>query len=186
MSQAGIISTSAGPVPPFVPTSFVTQNGTAVPAANVLIVDGFDSTENNDNGIITKGGVAGTGTANELDVVITNRVQGAVTTADATPTTIVSFTLPAAGVYAFDYNVASFNTTDTLGAAYSVFVGIRGNGVTATKVNLEDKIVNEEAGDTNCNVSVTTSGNAVLIQGTGIAGKTVKWNAVGTYVYVGA
>lgn len=176
---------TSGALPPSVPTSFVTQDGTAVPAANVLIVNGFDSTEDNDNGIITKGGVVGTGTANELDIVVTNRVTGSVTTSDATPITIASFVLPAIGVYAFDFNVASFNITDVLGAAYSLFVGIRSDGVTATKLNLEDKIVNEEIGDTACNVSASVSGNSILIQATGIAAKTINWKAVGTYVFVG-
>lgn len=186
MSQAGIVNQASGPSPPGVATQFNTQNGNSVPLANILIINGIDSTENNNNGIITKGGVAGTGTQNEVDVVITNRITGSVTTSDATLTTIASFTLPAAGVYSFDFIVASFNTTDVLGAAYSLFVGIRGTGAAAVKLNLEDKIVNEEAGDTGCNISASVSGNSILIQATGIAAKTINWNAVGTYVYVGA
>jgi len=172
-------SLTSGPVPPSVATSYVTNSGTAVPAANILNVLATDTTANNTQGIFT------TGSGNTVTVDLSNRVRGTATTTDATPATLISFALPAVGSYSFDINVANFNTTLVAGAAYSVFVGARSDGVNAVKFNLEDKIVNEEAADAPCNVQVSVSGNNVILQAVGIAGSTINWNAVGTYVFVG-
>lgn len=183
MSQAGINNTTSGPVPPSVPTSFVTDDGTVIPSLNVVNINGGSTSDDNSNGIIV---IANPDLSNNEVIQLTNRINGSITTTDATPTTIITFALPTTGVYAFDINVASYNTTDNLGAAYALFTGVRSSGGAATKLNLEDKIVNEEAGNTGCSAQVNVSGNSVLIQAVGIAGKTCNWLAVGTYVFVGA
>lgn len=186
MSQAGIISTTSGPVPPTVPTSFVTQDGTAVPAANVLIVNGFDSTENNANGIITKGGVVGTGTSNEVDVVITNRLQGQDTTVGATTADVITFTLTTVGTYALTFQASAYNTTSTLGAGYEVFGAVRFDGVNANVCGSADTIDNEEGAMVDCDIDVVVSGANAILRVTGYALQTINWGAVGTYTFRGA
>lgn len=181
-------SLTSGSLPPSVPTEFDTQLGNAVPAANILIVNGFDSTENNVNGIITKGGVVGTGTANEVDVIITNRLQGTVTTANATPTTVISFPLGATpGLYTFDVQIAGYDTTDAEGVGYFISGSVRTTGAAAVVIGTPDKVVNEEASPvdlTPCDANLTVSANNALIQVTGIAAKNIDWNCVATYVFV--
>lgn len=185
MSQAGQINSSSGPVPPSVPTQFNTQNGNAVPLANILIINGFDSTENNDNGIITKGGVVGTGTQNEVDIVLTNRATGSVTTVDATPTTSLTFNLGAtSGVYFFEGFIVAFDTTDVAGGAYSFVSGARTTGVTGIEIGTEFKDVLEEVAMTTADFNVNVSGNNFIITVVGIAAKTIDWNCYLTYRFV--
>lgn len=177
MSQFFINNTSAAP-PPVVPTSFVTQNGTAVPAANILIVDGFDSVENNDNGIITKGGVVGTGTANEVDVVLTNRATGQVTTSNATVTTIITFSLGAtAGLFTIFGYTSGFIPASNQGGSYDYVVSARTDGVTATEIGSEFAITFEDAIMAPSDILATVSGNNVLIQVMGVVGTTIHWDS---------
>ena len=186
MSQAGIINTSTGPVPPAVATSYVTQNGTAVPAANILIVNGFDSTENNNNGIITKGGVAGTGTANEVDIVITNRIQSNATTSGSVTSPIITFTPTTLGTYAIECRIAAYNSTSSFGDGYSVFGTARFDGVNSNLCATPDKITNEEGAMSSANVTMTVSGANILINAVGYAAQTINWSAVALYTFVGA
>lgn len=178
----------SGPVPPAVATSYVTQNGTAVPAANILIVNAFDSTEDNSNGLITKGGVVGTGTANEVDIVITNRLtnSGTITTVGLVTTPIITFTPTVIGTYAIELRVAAYNTTSLLGAGYSVFGSARFDGINSNLCGTADRIVNEEGAMSSANVTFTVSGADIILNAVGYALQTINWSAVGLYTFVGA
>ena len=181
MSQAGINNTSSGPVPPTVPTSFVTDvNSPAIPAANILNEIGGTTSINNNNGIQTDGSSG----SNTLTIQLTNRINGAVTTTNATPTSIATFALGATpGVFVFDIQIACFNVTDVNGDGYFISGSARTDGATAILCGTPDKIVNEEVAD-NADANMVVSGNNVIIQATGIAGKTHRWRTVATYVEV--
>ena len=178
--------TTAGSLPPIVPTSFTTQNGTAVPAANILVINADDSRENNENGIITKGGVVGTGTANEVDVIITNRMTGNVTTVGLVTSPIITFTPTVIGTYTIECRVAAYNTTSLLGSGYSIFQAIRFDGVNSNTCGLVDRIENEEGAMSSANVIITIVGANLIINAVGYAAQTINWTAVGLYTFVGA
>lgn len=186
MSQIIKTLTSGSPIPPIIPTSFVTQDGTAVPAANILIVDGFDSSENNDNGIITKGGVVGTGTSNEVDIVLTNRITGTVTTTDGvTPQILTTFNLGGTpATYLLEIRIIAYNVTDALSAGYTSTSTIRTTGASATEISANPGIISEETTMTGVVVQNQISGNSVQTLVTGLSGKTIDWLALTTYIMV--
>jgi hypothetical protein len=186
MSQAGRFGSSSGPLPPSVATSYVTQNGTAVPASNVLIVNGKNSRENNVNGIITKGGVAGTGTSNEVDVVVTNRMVGSATTVGVQTSDMVTFVPTVTGTYSIEGRIAAYNLTSLLGSGYSLFGTIRFDGTNSNLCGTPDLISNEEGAMSTANLTMTVAGANVLISGTGYTGQTINWTAVCLYTYIGA
>ena len=176
---------TAGSLPPSVPTSFTTQNGTAVPAANILIVNADDSTENNANGIIAKRGVIGTGIANIVDVIITNRVQGSGTTVGIGTADIITFTPSAIGSYSIEFRVAAYNTTGVIGAGYSLFGAIRFDGVNSNICDPFDSIDNEEGTMSSTGLDVVVSGASFILRSTGYLGQTINWSAVGLYTFIG-
>lgn len=174
-------SLAAGPVPPTVPTSFVTDiNSPAVPAANVLNVPGGSVSTNNNNGIQTDGSSG----SNTLTIELTNRITGSVTTTNATPTPIATFSLGATpGVFTFDIQIACLNVTAVNGDGYFISGTARTDGATATLCGTPDKIINEEVADA-ADANMVVSGNDVVIQAVGIIGVTHHWRTVATYVQV--
>lgn len=180
MSQFYVNSVSASNLPSNVPTSFVTDSGTAVPAANILNVFTNQSSINLDNGIES------TGSGNTTTVLLTNRMSGAVTTSNNTPTAIITFPMSATpGTYILDGNIAAYNSTDVAGAAYFFVSGVRSTGAAGVLIGFNFENEFEELAMNAADISVSISGNSIVISVTGIAGKTVDWNGLFTYRFVG-
>lgn len=175
-------SLTSGPVPPAVPTSFVTDvNSPAIPALNILNEVGGTTSTNNNNGIQTDGSSG----SNTLTIQLTNRVPGSVTTANSTPTTLSTFALGVTpGVYNFDIQVAGYDITDTAGVGYFISGSVRTTGAAAVLVGTPDKITNEEASTTACDANLIVSGNNAIVQVTGINAKTINWRSLSQYIFV--
>lgn len=177
MSQAGQNNSAAGPVPPQVPTSFVTDSGTAVPVANILNDLGDTSTVNNANGIQT------TGSGNTVTTRLTNRFSVSTTTIGATTSDAITFPLGATpATFFFSFQVAVFNAATPAGAGYASFTTVRTSGATATIIGDTDTITHEDAALITTTAQVVVSGNNMIFRVGGVAGLTIDWVVVGTYV----
>src|SRR4026209_1148099 len=121
--------TTSGSLPPSVPTSFPTDNGTATAVGNVLNVLTKDTVSNFDNGITD------TGSGNTITIFNTNRQTGTVTTTDATVTTIITFAMDATpGTYYVYGNIQAFDATTPSSGAYSFSGGYRSDGARGSEL----------------------------------------------------
>jgi len=185
LSQIIKTLTSGGPIPPNIPTTFQGQNsgvndGSAVPAANIINFNATSVTTNNTSGIE----VAASG--NTVTYELTNRINGSATTTDGvTVTTLYTFSLGATpGTYLFEHRLVGYNSTDSLGTGYHIFQVYRTDGATATKISGAPGIIAEEGAMTAVLTQFTSSGNNIVVQVTGIAGKTIDWYGLTTYIKV--
>lgn len=173
-------SSVSSPPPPTVATTYVTEDGNAVPAANILNVLATDTNIDNEEGIDT------IGSGNTVTVRLTNRVRGTITTTDATPTTLISLPLGATpGVYVIEGNLVAFNVTDTAGGSYSFAGSARTTGAAAVEIATEDKSIFEEAAMATADFTYGVTGNNAFLEVIGIAGKTINWSGLFTYQFVG-
>ena len=171
---------TAGSLPANVATSYVEDSGTAIPALNILKVLANETNVNNDNGIQT------VGSGNTVTVQLTNRITGAVTTTNATPTTVVSLSLGAvAGTYYVTGDIVAYNVTDAAGAAYSFSGAATTDGATATELGSDEKDIFEAAAMITCDFNIGVTGNTAYLEVIGIAGKTIDWSCLLTYRYIG-
>lgn len=181
MSQIFKASTSS-PSPPTVPTSFTTDNGTAIPAANILDVRGIDTSDNNDNGIQTTGGLVQAGAGNRVQVQLTNRITGSLTTTTAVANNQQIFNMGATpAVFTFWGKIIAFNSTSSLGASWDLEATARTDGATGTEIAVEVKNARLEGAMSGCSVTASVLGNSLFITVQGYNTDTLKWNLLVEY-----
>ena len=166
---------TSGTLPPDVATSYVTDDGTAIPAANTLNVLGDDTTEYNANGLTTEG------SGDTVTVLLTNRVQGSTSTTGAVTGDVITFAMGAVpGTFRFDVQVTGFESTTPAGAGYGLEICARTTGAVATLIDV-DVNPQEEAALSACSCTAVVSGNNLIVRVTGTIGLTINWSGSGTY-----
>jgi len=181
MSQAGIINTSSGPVPPDVPTTFVTDvNSPAIPAANILNVLGSDTTVNNANGIRTDGSSG----SNTLTVQLTNRTRVIATTSDGAgqTQTVTIFTPAVSTGITFVVSITGYDSANNeVTGGELVGIARRSGGGVTVVVGTNDTFSESDAGLVTTDWNIVTDGTLIQVQFVGVAGRSIAWSAVFIY-----
>jgi len=179
MSQF-FLGISSGNLPPQIPTSFVLDDGTSIPAANIENINGVDSIENNANGILTR---ASPNLSNNAQIVLTNRILVTATTSDGGGQTqnVTLMTPTDATAMTFKCGFIGHDAVNDEAAGGSQEGIARKSAGVATVVGVNDSSDQSDAGLITVDWNVIASGANLVAQFVGVAGRTITWTACFTY-----
>jgi hypothetical protein len=86
--------------------------------------------------------------------------------------------------YLFTINVTGFNTTTNESAGYVDFAVIRTTGAAGFLLGTQPALIVEEGTMVSASVTPTIVGNNIQFQVTGVAGSTIDWLVLATYIKV--
>jgi hypothetical protein len=190
MSQIFKQTSGGGPLPPTVPTQFITDvkdntttgPGKAVPSSNTLQLLGGSTDQDNVNGIRTD---ANPNNGNIAYTELTNRIVGSGTSTNASTVNLATFALgSSATVYRFRFDIAGRDTGSGDGVGYDLQGTVKTDGATATLISVPYLDEDEDASLLTASVTLAVTGNSVIVQVIGVSGRTINYKTVGYYVGV--
>ncbi len=169
MSEFHIAMGGGGVLPPAVATSYQTDSGIAIPAANILNVIG---------GV----GVTTTGSGNTVIVKLANSGNVYTTTVGAVTSEVTIINLgPTPSIGLFVSKVVGYDVTSGNGCAYYLVRAAKTDGVSASVVGLGSLSEFEDIPFIPADATATVNGNAVTITVLGVAGYTIDWTIETTF-----
>lgn len=162
-----------------VATTYNGDTGSATPSGNVLNTTSGTSTADNDNGLTSFN------SGNTVNYRLTNRLSGSASSAAAANADVITFDLGGSfAVYRFDIDVAGKCSNLSQGVGYNIIGSARTNGTIATIIATPEIDDDEDTDLVDCEIDLIASGNTVIVRANGVAGQTVEYKAVGSYVKV--
>ena len=162
---------TSGGLPPSVPTSFVTDNGTATPAGNIInVVTPGSGTQ----GIAT----SAPGSSNIILITVTGTT-GSATTIGATTATLLTIPMSNNSVMSLDILVCGFESTLPGGVGSTLVASfIRTGAGVPTLIDLADDQQNISASLSAVSYTITGSGANIIVTVTGQVGVTINWTGL--------
>lgn len=163
---------TSGALPPSVPTSFITDSGTATPAANTL-------------NVVTPGGgtsgIATSGSGNTLTITLSGFTAGTGTTVGATTADLITVSPTDLKAFSIQCLVAGYDSANNemLGGE---LLGCGRKNTTVTIVGTPDKTDEADAALATGSYDLVASGGNFIVRVTGVAGRTIDWGARLNYV----
>ena len=175
MSQV-TLGTSATPS---VPTSFVTDDGVAIPSANILNLLGDDTTDNDTDGLRV------IGSGNTATVQLTNRFYGTGQTVGAVTDDLITFDLGASSaIFRFWFEIVSRDDDSNNGSGYTITSTFKTDGAAATRINTPFTEEDEDTSVEGAVINMVADGNNAILRVAGVENETLDWACVGEYITI--
>lgn len=180
---------ATGPVPPTVVAQITTDvrdntttgPGTVIPSSNNVNILGRDTIQNNDNGIRTD---ADANNSSNCYVELTNRISVNLQTVGAVVQTATIMTPTNATSLTFNLTLTAYASTGDVALGGQQIGLVRKSGGAVTVIGTNDTFDEYDAALGANDWEITNSGADLIISVTGVAGFTLNWQAVFTYVQV--